>query len=265
MPAVRAAGCDSAHPDGMPRRAKYDSFAIDALIQQRGGVVRTAELRQLGMSASTITYRYRAGGPWQRALPGIILTFAGTPTDDQRRRAALLYCGGGSMFTGLTALTLYGARHLPASRDLHVLVPHRRHRASSGFVVVERTRRLPEHRRIHGWACAPIARAAIDASRRILDLGQGRALLAELVQRRMCPLPSLADELLSAQIRGSALPRRVLKEVRGGVRSAAEAEAKQLLLRNRFPPAQWNCNIYDEHGEWLACPDAIWVELVDDA
>lgn len=245
----------------MPRRASYDRFSVDELIRRRDGVVRSAELLQLGMSPSTITYRYRAGGPWQRLLPGVVLTVAGVPTDQQRRRAALIYCGGGSMLTGVSALGLYGARHVPPSPALHMLVPHRRHRASSGFVVVERTVRVPEHRSVHGLPCSPIARAAIDASRRITDPAAGRALLAELVQRRLCSLRQLAVELQEAQIRGTALPRLVLREVRGGVRSVAEADAKRLLTKHHIPAARWNCHLYDGNGNWLGCPDAVWLEL----
>lgn len=245
----------------MPRRACYDRFAVDALIRYRDGVVRTAELRSLGMPAASITYRYRAGGPWQRLLPGIVLTQSGVPTEAQRLHAAFAFCGGGATLTGLSALRLYGARQLPADPALHVLVPHRRHRTSSGFVIVERTIRLPEHRNVRGVACVPIARAAIDASRRLTDLAQGRALLAEVVQRHMCSPRDLAVELQEGQIRGTALPRRVLREVSGGVRSVAEAEAKRLLTAHHLPTALWNCNIYDEHGHWLGCPDAVWLEL----
>ncbi|MDQ3734619.1 MAG: hypothetical protein M3400_11600 [Actinomycetota bacterium] len=245
----------------MPRRSSYDRFAVDELIRYRDGVVRTAELRALGMPASSITYRYRASGPWQRLLPGIVLTHSGVPTDAQRIHAAFAYCGGGAMLTGLSALRLQGARQLPAESALHVLVPHRRHRTSSGFVVVERTIRLPEHRNVRGFACAPVARAAIDAARRLTNLTQGRALLAEVVQRRMCAPRDLVVELREAQIRGTALPRRVLREVRGGVRSVAEGDAKRLLTAHRFPHAHWNCDIYDENGQWLGCPDAVWLEL----
>ncbi|MBA3410580.1 MAG: hypothetical protein H0U15_07015 [Geodermatophilaceae bacterium] len=245
----------------MPTRASYDRFAVDELIRYRDGVVRTAELRALGMPAASITYRYRPGGPWQRLLPGIVLTHSGPPTVGQRLHAAFAYCGGGATLTGLAALRLYGAMHLPTDPALHVLVPHKRHRNSSGFVIVERTIRLPEHRKVRDFACAPIARAAIDASRRLTNLAQGRALLAEVVQRRMCSPRELTNELREAQIRGTALPRRVLREIRGGARSVAEADAKRVLAAHHLLPALWNCDIYDEHGQWLACPDAVWLEL----
>jgi len=244
----------------VPRRAFYDRFAVDELIRYRDGVVRTAELRSLGMPAASITYRYRAGGPWQRLLPGIVLTQTGPPTETQRLHAALVYCGGGATLTGLSALRLHGSRQLPDHPALHVLVPHKRRRLSTGFVIVERTIRLPEHRNVRGFACAPIARAAIDAARRLTNTAQGRALLAEVVQRRMCSLRELVVELSDAQIRGTALPRKVLREVNGGIRSVAEGDAKRLLTAHHIPPALWNCDIYDEQGQWLGCPDAVWLE-----
>ncbi|MDQ3576006.1 MAG: hypothetical protein M3381_09920 [Actinomycetota bacterium] len=77
----------------------------------------------------------------------------------------------------------------------------------------------------------------------------------------MCSPRDLAVELSNAQIRGTALPRRVLREVSGGVRSVAEGDAKRLLTAHQLPPALWNCDIYDEQGQWLGCPDAVWLEL----
>ncbi len=53
----------------------------------------------------------------------------------------------------------------------------------------------------------------------------------------------------------------VLREIRGGARWVAEADAKRVLAAHHLLPALWNCDVYDEHGQWLACFDAVWLEL----
>jgi len=244
----------------MPRRRPYDRFAVDALIAQRDGVVRSSELRRLGMGASTITHRCRAGGPWQRLLPGIILVSNGSATLSQQIRAALLYGGGGALLTGGAALRRRGVRQMLDGQRLHILIPHRRHRVSTGFVVVERTTRLPNHRNVEGVPCAPIARAAIDATRRSRSVSDVRAAISEVVQRNLCSVAELGLEIRDAQIRGTALPRRVLREVSEGARSVAEAEVRDFVLRAGLPAAKWNHDVFTVDGQWLACTDAIWEE-----
>lgn len=245
----------------MPRRSRVDQHALDTLVHKRAGVVRTSELFRLGLPAATLSYRWRPGGPWQRVLPGIVITFSGPVTRPQRLTAALLYAGGGAILTGVTALREWGFRDVPADDAVHLLVPHRRHRVSAGFALVERTRRLPAHRWRAGHPCAPPARAVIDACRRICKLDQVRAIVAEAVQRQFCGLAELLRECADAQIRGTKLPRFVLQEIADGVRSVAEAKARSLLGRSGLPAARWNHDVFDEQGRWLGRPDAAWPDL----
>ncbi len=231
------------------------------LVRSRDGVLLQREALALGMSSSTIAHRTRPGGPWQRLLPGVLLVYSGSPSRLQRMRAALVYAGADAIFTGVTALRCHGVRKPPTEHALHVLVPHSSQRSSRGFVILERTRRMPDPRDVVGLPCAPVARAAIDAARRVTDVGQVRALLSEVVQRGMCTVAALGVELRDAQIRGTALPRRVLREVSDGVRSAAEAEARQVISSMRIAEPLWNHDIFDAQGRWIARPDAVWIDL----
>jgi len=240
---------------------RYDALGLDALVRSRDGVVRQSELLALGMSGSTIAHRTRPGGPWQRLLPGVLLVYSGTASRAQWMRAGLVYAGAGAIFTGVTALRSHGVHKLPNEDRLHVLVPHHSQRSSRGSVVLERTRRMPMSDEIGGMPCAPVARATIDAARRVNDLGQVRALLSDVVQRGMCTVSGLAAELRDAQIRGTALPRGVLSEVSAGVRSTAEAEARQLITSKQIAVPLWNRDIFDAQGQWIARPDAVWLDL----
>ncbi|MGH3488740.1 MAG: hypothetical protein ACRDP8_12620 [Actinopolymorphaceae bacterium] len=213
----------------MPKRRRIEDNAISALIRDHEGVVRVRDLARVGVPESTVGYRTRAEGPWQRILPAVVLTISGEPTWRQRLLAAVVYGGTGAVLTGFAALRLGGMRTLPDEDSVHVLVPHKRRRVSTSYVTIERTKRLPTHTWIAGLPCAPSARAVIDATRRMSQTDALRAVISGAVQRGLCTGVDLVDELSSAQRRGTRLPRLVLSEVLAGVHSVAEAQARSLL------------------------------------
>src|SRR3546814_17724062 len=69
----------------------------------------------------TTLFRSRAGGPWQRILPGVILLRNGQPTPRQRSIAALMLSGDESLLTGRSAMSEYGYR--THAGDVQVLIP----------------------------------------------------------------------------------------------------------------------------------------------
>lgn len=241
----------------MPRRSRVDVPALDALAAAQHRCVTLAQLSQVGMPASTTAYRTRpSGGSWSRPLPGVVLLHRGTLTADERASAALLYAGHGSLLTGLESLRRHGLRRLPTTGQVHVLVPADRRRVSAQFVVCERTERMPCAGPASRLPCAPLARSLVDASRRTPQLDVVRAMTAEAVQRRLCSQSSILDEVRLAQRRGTARVRLVAAEIVGGIRSAAEAEARSVLQRGGLPPALWNHDIVTSSGELIGCPDA---------
>lgn len=224
-------------------------------------VIRTQDLLDLGMSGSTVAHRCRPEGPWQRLAPGILLLHNGPVTRDDRRRAAVLHGGPGAVITGLDALALHGMERMPSpSGPVHTLIPADRRRSGAGRVLIERTDRLPVPAPGR-WPLAPIPRAALDATRRLSDRGQVRATLAEVVQRGRTKPVELIHELVAGSDRGSALPRAVLAEIADGVRSAAEAQARDLVRRSGLSVPWWNPKIYRRDGTFLTMPDA-WFDDV---
>jgi hypothetical protein len=245
----------------MPRKSRVDSEALANLVRRRDQVVRRREIERCGMPSQTISSRTRSG-KWQRILPGIIVTFSGMISGYHRIRAALLYAGpGGAILTGISALKLRGLRDLPSDSHVHVLVPHGRRRLSTSFVIVERTRRRPDHSWIQGIPCAPVARAVVDAARRMSSVDAVRAMLAEAVQRHLCTIDDLVREVGAAGNRGTALAQAVLEEVKAGIRSVAEAKARTYLARAGIPAPLWNHDLFDADGAWIARPDAYWPEF----
>lgn len=224
-------------------------------------VMRALVLEAMGVPAQTTYRRCRPGGPWQRVLPGVIVLHNGVVSQRQRIAAALLYAGRNAMVTGAEGCRLHGLRDIANDGRIHVLVPAQRKVHSSGFVVVERTIRLPKPVAAKGLPVSPVPRSVLDACRRMSSYDPCRALLSEAIQRRMTTLHSLYTELDSGSRRGTAIPRRVLGELGSGARSVAEIDAARVWKRSGLPPAQRNGRLLGADGRYIASPDA-WCDEV---
>lgn len=183
----------------------------------------------------------------------------GQLTGRQRSVAALIYGGDTAVLTGRAALREYG--YDSSGQDAHILLPAEQRIQSRGFVLVERTHRMPEYASRHGLRCAPLARAVLDAARRCPTLDATRALLAEVVQRGSVTVPVLSEELEAGSGRGSAFPRKVLREVAANVHSVPEAHARKLWLRSGLPEMVFNRDVVDANGVFIARPDG-WIDEV---
>ena len=225
-------------------------------------VVRVADLVSFGLNRGTIAQRCRPGGPWRSLVPGIVVLHNGPLTRTERREGALLHGGGGAVITGLDALEIAGMRRVPSPHGpVPILIPLDRRRTGHGLVMVERTGRLPAPAPGR-WPVAPLARALFDFTRRCSDRDIVRSAIAEVVQRGRCTPAELAAELAAGSSRGSGLPREVLEEVSDGIRSVAEARARELVLSsNVLPPPLWNPRLYDMSGRFIASPDG-WFDDV---
>jgi hypothetical protein len=234
--------------------------ALRVLISNQQGVVSRKQALAAGLTAKALRHRLRPGGPWSAWLPGVYQTETGAPTQAQREIAALLYCGPNSVLTGAVALRHY-LLPAPESAVIDVLIPARSQRKSISYVRVHRTGRMPEM--LYGpshQVCAPPARAVADAVRGLTDLREARALLAGVVQNRGCALWQLKQELGAGPVQYSALLRGVLAEVADGVRSAPEAELRDLIKQAGLPMPLFNPRLYTADGAFIACPDAWWPE-----
>jgi hypothetical protein len=101
------------------------------------------------------------------------------------------------------------------------------------------------------------SRAVADAARDLADIGRVRALVADSVQRGVCAVPWLAEELAAGPVRGSARLRRVLAEVADGVRSAAEADLRTAIRRGRLPSPLFNPRLFIGQT-FIGVPDCWW-------
>ncbi|GAA4868415.1 hypothetical protein [Actinomycetospora straminea] len=243
----------------MPRRARVDPVAIASVGLH--GVAAVADLTALGMPSSTIARRVQAGHA-RRVLRGVVKEGPDEPTDDQRAAAALLYAGERSVISGGEALRRHGLTDPSPRRRILVVVDAQRQRTSSAFVEIERTERLPAAQLVDGLAIAPLERAVIDTVRREDRLDVVRGVLTEVVQKGRTTVARLAAELAAGSQRGSALPRRVLRDELGaGVRSVAEAWARELHAESELPRVLWNPRLYDPSGTFIAQADGFFPDV----
>jgi len=219
------------------------------------------DLVRMGVGKDVPARRCRPGGGWTRLLTGTYLLTGGQPTRRQQVRAALLRAGPLAVVTGVEAASRYGVRRVPDDPHVHVLVPSGQHVSSQSFLLVERTNRPWQQRLVDGFPMAAPARAILDAVRREQRLDVVRGILADALQRRICDVDAIAAELRHLRLRGTAVPRAVLQEVREGVRSVAEAWARALIRRSSLPPPQWNVELRGRSGQRLAVVDAWWDDV----
>jgi hypothetical protein len=224
------------------------------------GVLSRSQALAGGLTGNALQHRLRAGGPWQRLLPGVYLTATGQPTREQLLVASLVYAGPDGLITGPAALANYRIRG-PQTRVIDVLLPSATKRSDSGFVVVHRSSRMPGQVICDGPVrYAPPERAVADTVRAmtVTDLPAVRAVVAGAVQQNRCTIAHLAAELQAGPVRGSATLRAALAEVIDGIRSPAEADLRKLIRASQLPQPLYNAKLYLPDGVFLAQPDAWW-------
>jgi hypothetical protein len=236
-----------------------DQARLADLLRRQHFVVGRDQALACGLTEMALAHRIRAGGPWQRLLPGVYLATAGTASAEQREMAALLHAGPGSVLTGMVALRRHGFR-VPAPSEVTVLVPAKVRRQSVGFVRVQRSMRMPGEVCVAGEIRYVLPhRAVADAARSLTAARDVRAMVAQAVQQQRCSIQMLVLELEHGPVVGSRLLRAALAEVQDGIRSVPEGDLRALLQRERIPMPLFNARLYDGNT-LIAVADAWWPE-----
>jgi hypothetical protein len=243
----------------MPKRIVIDHGRLGRILVSQHQVITRSQALGCGIPQSTVSVWCKPGGKWQKILPGVYLTVTGTPTLEQRQMAALLYAGPRSVITGSAAIRVRRLR-VPATYMVDVLIPSSVKRQSLGYVRIHRTRRMPASHRIGPIRFAPAARAVADASHWFTNLGDVRALVAEAVQKQVCSIAQIGIELSDGANRDSAHLRKALAAVRSGIRSEAEADFRDRILRSDLMAPQYNVFLRARDGTDIGEADAWWAE-----
>jgi hypothetical protein len=235
---------------------------LGTLLDRQHQVISRRQLLTAGVDDVT-TYRKIRSGQWRKLLPGVVLVVADSLGTEQKRVAAGLYGGEQSQITGLGALHWYGFRQAPVTDKIHLLVPHATRRRSAGFVVVQRTLALDRAERDADlYRLVSPARAVVDACRSLTELRDVRAIVAEAVQARHTSALTIDEEIRRAARSRTGLARQALTEVIAGVRSAPEAELRDITGRSSLlPEILWNPTLTTLDGRPLPTPDG-WIDDV---
>jgi hypothetical protein len=235
-----------------------DSDALADVLRRQHQVIGRDQALACGLTPDALRYRLRAGGPWQRLLPGVYRAATGTTLSaDQREMAALLHAGPQSALTGMAAARHFGFR-MPDDSLIDVVVPMKVRRHSTGFVRVQRSERMPSPVCVDGPVLFVLpARAVGDAARRLTNVRDVRALVAQAVQQQRCSIDQLIVELEQGPSQGSGFLRVALEEVGAGVRSVPEGDLRALLRRGGLPTPMFNARLYDG-DDLVAVADCWW-------
>ncbi|MFJ1568443.1 hypothetical protein ACIOG8_30250 [Streptomyces erythrochromogenes] len=234
--------------------------------RRRCNLATRHQLIAAGVPDGTITSRSRPGGPWQRLLPRVYLLQTGPPDQRQRALAAVLYAaepasdplsGDTAALTGGAALALLGIRDAP-STPADVLIHAPRRLAGTPVVRPLPTTRWPRTITISGVPSTRPVRAAADFAARAEDPDRIRSTLAHVVQAGWCHPQDLHTELRAARLLGRPAVRAAAAELLAGVRSIAEARARDTLKGTDLPAPLWNARLHTLEGAFLASPDAYW-------
>jgi hypothetical protein len=230
---------------------------LDELLREQDGLITR---RQALQWLSETTLDFRLGRHWQVVLPGVYAAHTGPVTDRQLARAALLWGGDEAMLTDLSALSGYGCKYLPDEPGQRILVPASTQRQSRDFVIVRRTVHVPKPVLRAGLRLAPLSRALTDFALRYPEIRTVRAVLSAAVQRG-ASTTQLWEEYERASARGKRRLKLLLDELQEGVRSAPEAEVRELFATSRILPTPlFNCLLELPTGRRIS-PDA----LIEDA
>jgi hypothetical protein len=239
-------------------KSVYDRERVDRIVGEQFGVIGRGQALECGLSGSAIDHRVRQDGPWRRLLPGIYATTTGDMTSDQRAMAALLHAGADGVITGASAVRRHRLR-CAGLNEVDVLVPADVRRQGAGFVRIIHTSRMPERYYSTGRIrFAPLPRAVADAARGMTRLSDARAVVAEAVQHGRCSLEELIRELNDGPVAGSRFYRIALGEIGDGIRSAAEADLRELIGRSDLETPMYNPELYAADGSFIGIADAWW-------
>src|ERR1700677_33235 len=230
----------------MTRTPGFDRDRLREILKSQHQVITCEQAYDCGLTRKAVDYRLRLDGPWQWLLPAVYVAGTGTITQDQRAVGALLYAGQGSVITGPAAVRRH---HLTCAGPdaIDVLIPWTSRRKSTGFVRVQRTRRIPERGRVSGVIRYALpARAVGDAARVLTRFDDVRALVSEALLTERCTLVELAEELQAGGLPRSAYFREALAGVTDGIRSGAAARFRRLILGSELPRPMFNARLYDE-------------------
>lgn len=205
------------------------------LAQRQQHVVTRQQLVGLGLNQFEIRSQL-AARRWTACGAHVVLLHNADPTRLQLMWAALLDAGPPAALVSHTALELAGFRDFSQeAASIHLMIPRGARVSSWAGVVVHESRRVqPEdHVLLAGLRCTDAARSALDAAAWQRWPRFACALVAAVVQQRLCTTDRLDQALQRAgRVRHKAYLREVLREVAGGAEALSELDLGSACRRH---------------------------------
>jgi hypothetical protein len=203
-----------------------------ALLQER--VVTRPQLVGLGLSQFEIRAQLSARR-WTAWGSHVILLHNADPTRRQLMWAGLLDAGEPAALVSHTALELAGFRDFAREAAvIHLMVPRGAKVTWCPTIVVHESRRVhPEdHVLRDGLRCTDLARSALDAAAWQPWPRFACALVAAVVQQRLCTVARLEEAMQRVgRIRHKAYLRLALRDVAGGAEALSELDLGRTCRR----------------------------------
>lgn len=216
------------------RRAPELPVGLTPLACRQQRVVTRAQLIGLGMNQFEIRAQLDARR-WTAWGAHVLLLHNAEPSRRQLMWAALLDPGEPAALVSHTALEIAGFRDFAQeSASVHLMIPRgARVTRWPGLVVHESRRVQPEdHVSRDGLRCTDVARSTLDAGAWQPWPRFACALLAAVVQQRLCTPDQIDDALRRAgRIRHKAHLRAALRDVAAGAGALSELDLGRLCRR----------------------------------
>ena len=207
-------------------------------------------------------------------MPGVIVLHSGALTRRERLLTALEWAGDLGRLSHTSALLLLGARaEEPVARRrvagvrgayvtppdaglVQVSVPHGRHLASAGFVVVHQTRRPLGDLVVDGLRTTTVARAVVDVAITARRRGDVDHVVADALQKGLTDVAALLDEVRLAGRRAGPWLKDAVRDAARGMRSVGESDLRRVIVEAGLPEPEWGSRIVTPEGEFFL--DAYW-------
>lgn len=209
-----------------------DNF--QALLQRRDRVFRWDQALQCGVSRHQLMADL-AARRIRRVLPEVYVDHTGTPTVQERRRAALLYVGEDAYLSLWTAADVHGFGGFGYG-VVHVTAPGFPRQSVDGQVWVHRTRHAiaVDVVEVMGLAVSSRARTVVDLHARLSER-EARYVLARALQRKIVPAAEVVA-ILDAWPRAPRGPRlRRMLVAAVAMRAGGETRLAEAVAARGFP------------------------------
>jgi hypothetical protein len=215
------------------------STSLDRLLAEQAGVATLPQLQAAGLTAHRVQAQV-AARRWRRFGDRCVVTHNSEPSRQQWRWIAILDNRGPAALAGFTALEVDGFRFFgDEPRLLHVVVPRgaQYHRFPDVKVHESRRFRPADVVAATGVPRLPAARSALDAAAWQPHPRYASAVLAAVVQQRICTAEDLADAHATiGRVRHKQVMRETVADVSGGAEALSEIDVAALCRRFGLEP-----------------------------